>query len=489
MVSLVQSIMTNIFGANSAYSKDSGIGTTTSLTSNGYTNNGNKSYSTIDNRFETYEMYAFVKKNHVTVSILTMLQSFISDMYKDSEVRTTINDHPNWEWWVNTTIKKADVKKKVINDLEDFLFWGQQGKYFTHDDNALKPLVHPTSFATYFENDVPKMVMLRSVSETKVKPVRYYNGLWLQYRPVTVKAFTKRDKNEKSSDKDLYFENEFRVGQSLFSGAVLKLYSLAIMEYLADQLALKEALKNEVLVANVADENTDMKDISQATEMISKLVNDQDSMSILSHSPDALLRLVDEKLVTYINVVPGIQNFTNFDKMELFSLRDKIQMLRDQIEQTKDDVYTTLGISKELMNGDGTKYDAIERSTRFVNLLQFINTSLIDSLKKFSVAQIYYKFGVVVPEDIIQFNMDSAAILSNADTAYKFKVLQETMQAVNDAANSYKDLTSNDAIDAEQAYAFFSKKLSAIDASLVGLVKKIEPEKESSDSGNEDSSW
>lgn len=490
--SLVQSIMQNIFGANTAYSKSSNL-SSNSVTLTGGTISSSKSvsYNTLNTRYETVEMYDFVEDYHLTQAILTVLQSFISDMYADAELKCSIDLDKRYEWYANTVIKNCDIKKNVLDNLHNYLYRGQQGKYLDHKICGLRPLVDSTNFAIYFESDVPKMAMVKSNSSLGSRLVRYYNGLWLQYKPEIVKAFTKYDnRNKDLNDKDLYYENDFRIGTSIFRGAILKLYSMFVKEYLADQMALKEALKNEVLVANIQDEDTDIKDISQATEMISKLVNDEESMSILSHSPDALLRLIDEKLVTYINVVPGIQNFTNFDKMELFSLRDKLNMLREDIDADEDRVLKTLGISKDLMNGDGTKYDAIERSTRFVTLLKFINSGIIDSLKKFVASQIFFKFGVDIPEDSIKFNTDTAAILTNVDTSYKFKVLQEIMQAVNDSANAYKDLTSNDAVDDDKAYEFYSKKLSAIDANLVGLIKKIEPEDASGDNtGNSSSSW
>jgi len=489
MMNVVQSIMQNIYGSNTAYSNNNGK--TFSLTSNGLTSGG-KSGKTLEGKYsqyETAEMYAFVKNYHLTQAILTTLQSFITDLYRDAKLQITIKGHQDWQDYCNEVITVADVKRNSIENLEDFLYEGNQGKYFQSDKKAFKSLVNPSQFAVYYESDVPKMTMLVSSETGGVRPVRFYNGLWLQYKPITVKAFNS-NKDKENPDSDLYFENEFKVGQSIFKGAIVKLYSMQIKEYLADQMALKEALKNEVLIANVADEQTSMNDISQATEMISNLVNDEESMSILSHSPEALLRLIDEKLVNYINVVPGIQNFTNFDKMDLFSLRDKLAMLQEDIANDEEKVYKTMGISRDLMNGEATKYEAMERSTRFVTLISYINSSILTSLQRFCCGQIYYKFGVVVPESIIEFNIDSTAVLTNVDTAYKFRVLQDTMVAVNEAANSYAELANNPNVDPEQAYLFFSKKLSSIDSGLVDLIKKAVPEESvDPDAGNPDSPW
>jgi len=488
MLNLIQSIMQNIYGSNTGYSTKSGQ--TYSLTSQGFTQNRFNSAESSYSQFETAEMYAFVRNYHLTQAILTMLQSFVSDLYRDASLRVTIPSNSEWEEYANNILEAVDVKKNIIEDLSDYLYEGNQGKYYDSLTESLKPLANPTDFQVYYENDIPKMAMVQSVRGRGVRPVRYYNGLWLQFKPYTTKAFSYDVDTEKNHDADLFYDNEFKQGQSIFRGAILKLYSMFIKEYLADQMALKEALKNEVLVANVGDENTDQKDISEATEMISNLVNDEESMSILSHSPEALLRLIDEKMVNYVNVVPGIQNFTNFDKLDVFSLRDKLGMLRDDIEADEDRVYKTLGISKELMNGDSTKYEAMERSSRFVTLISYINSSLISSLQKFVCAQIFRKYGIHPSEAQVQFNIDSTALLTNVDTAYKFRILQDTMQAVNDAANSYSDLARNENVDAEQAYSFFTKKLSGIDASLVDLIKKVQPEDESGDgSGNENSEW
>jgi len=472
MLPVVNTVMQSVYGGNSGYAATMGqsaslIGRQT-LTSNV----NNQEYN---NRFETEAMYYFVRDFHLTKAILNLFQSFISDLYRDSEITVKVLGYDdNVTNYLNEYIKEVDLKKNLLENVDDFLFWGNQGKYLDHKSSGFRHLTNSKDFAVYFENDIPKLAIVGSEFQ-KVKGVRYYNGLWMQYRPKTVKAFTD-DKVTDNPDAGIYYENEYKKGESLFKGVILRLYSMFIKEYLLDQMSLKEALKNEVIVANIQDPKTSLQDINQAVDMISNLINDQESMSILSKSPQALLRIIDEKMVNYVNVVPGIQNFTNFDKMDVYSLRDKLQMLQDDLDKDEAKVLKTLGVPDELMNGASTRWEALERSSRFATVIAWVNSYLLQAIQYFCQGQIYYKFGIFIPIAKIQINTDTSTILSAPDNSYKYRNFQDSIEAIRTAADTYKDLAQNEVVDPDKLYDFFHKKLSSIDSSVSNLFKKFTQE-------------
>lgn len=467
MLPVVNTVMQSVYGGNSGYAATLGqsyslLGRTSQTSST-----ANVSNNEFNSRFETEAMYHFVRDFHLTKAITNLFQSFINDLYKDSEiiVKVDVEGTDKYTEYCNHIIAITDLKKNILDNVDDCLFWGQFGKYLDHETNGFRFLNNPTDFAVYCENDVPKMALVGTEFQ-KVSAVKYYDGLWVQYKPKTVKAFS-------SSDSDLFYENEYRKGESLFKGTILRLYSMFIKEYLLDQMSLKEALKNEVIVANIQDQKTSLEDIGKAVDMISNLINDQESMSILSRSPQALLRIIDEKMVNYVNVVPGIQNFTNFDKMDVYSLRDKLQLLQDDLDKDEEKILKTLGIPSELMNGSSTRWEAVERSSRFATVITWVNSYLLQAIQNFCQGQIYYKFGKFIPISKIQINTDTSTILSAADNSYKYKNLQDSIDAIKSVAESYKDLAQNEVVDADELYAFFSKKISSIDSSVSNLFKKF----------------
>lgn len=470
MLPVINTVMQSVYGGNSGYAAS--MGQQTSLIGRTTLSANNVEDQIYSNRFETPAMYYFVRDFHLTKAILNLFQSFISDLYRDSELTVkVIGYEEKLTLWLNEYIKEVDLKKNALDNIDDFLFWGNQGKYLDHESSGFRHLTNPVDFAVYFENDIPKMSIVGE-EFAKVRGVRYYNGLWMQYRPKTVKAFSD-DTQKDNPDAGIYYESEYKKGESIFKGVILRLYSMFIKEYLLDQMSLKEALKNEVIVANIQDPKTSMQDINQAVDMISNLINDQESMSILSKSPQALLRIIDEKMVNYVNVVPGIQNFTNFDKMDVYSLRDKLQMLQDDLDKDEAKVLKTLGIPDELMNGSSTRWEALERSSRFATVIAWVNSYIIQSIQYFCQAQIYYKFKMFIPIAKIQINTDTSTILSAPDNAYKYRNFQDSIEAIRTAADTYKDLAQNEVVDPDKLYDFFHKKLSSIDSSVSNLFKKF----------------
>lgn len=473
MLPVVNTVMQSVYGGNSGYAATLGqsyslLGRTSQTASS--TNINNTDFNA---RFETEAMYHFVKDFHLTKAITNLFQSFINDLYKDSEIIVKVDTDEAtsdiYTEYCNHIIAETDLKKNVLENVDEVLYWGQYGRVLNHETNGFMFLKNPSQFAVYCESNIPKMVLVGDSSCQKVNGVKYYDGLWMQYKPKTVKAFS-------TGDSDLYYENEYKKGESLFKGTILRLYSMFIKEYLLDQMSLKEALKNEVIVANIQDTKTPLEDISKAVDLISNLINDQESMSILSRSPQALLRIIDEKMVNYVNVVPGIQNFTNFDKMEVYSLRDKLQMLQDDLDKDEAKVLKTLGIPDELMNGNSTRWEALERSSRFATVIAWVNSYLLQSIQYFCQGQLYYKFGKFVPISKIQINTDTSTILSAPDNAYKYRSFQDRIDAIRTAAETYKDMAQNEVVDPDILYDFFHKKLSSIDSSVSNLFRKFTQE-------------
>jgi len=469
-VPIIQSVMSTVFGEHSAYSSNQGLGKQTSLLGNQTTLRTSVDDMTKMSRFETPQMYEFVRNHHLIETATTLIKSIVIDLLSDSELKVSTGNDV-YDVFANELIKTTDLKKRVLDNLEDYLFWGNYGTVLNRQTKKFQHLANPFEFSVYHEEDTPKLVLTKNLSG-ELKPIRVYDGYWQQYRPKTVKAFSTKKDND-----GLFLENDFRQGCSIFRGAILKIYSCFIKEYICDQMSLKEALKNDVVVANINNNKTSTGDQGDAVDMISNLLNDQESMSLLSKSPEALLRLIDQKMVNYINVVPGIQNFTDFSKVEVFSLRDKLAMLRDDIKEDEASSLDTIGIPRELISGESNKWDAINRSTRLVNLISMVNSSLFDAIKTFISNQIHIQFGKKVPVSKISTNINPSEVLLNEDVNQKFDTLNRRVEALTTIANNYKELVSNEAIDGEKLFLYLSNKLSAIDTALGEMLVKTEPDK------------
>lgn len=466
---IIGSITSNVFNGHAAYSRNS-TGTRTISMKNRV--NSKLDYDTdINNRFETSAMYDFIRDYHVTESILTLLKSIIVDLFSDTKIEVT-TDNPVRDKVFNHIISKSNLKNKILNNLEDYLFYGSFGMYFDIQTSSFRKLKSQNNIVQYIENDKALFSIVDNNGTAKL--LNTFMGYWQLYRPKTIGVL-----EEECNRNEVYYEKEFVTGTSIFKGAVQRLYAMFIKEYIIDQMSLKEAMKNEILVANVQDPETENDDINEAIDMITNLVNDQESMSLLSNSPESLLALIDNKMINYVNVVPGIQNFTNYDKMDVFSLRDKLQSLRDEIEKDHENALETIGFPKELLMGDSNKQDAFGKSTRLVNLITMINDSILNSIKEFvsNLSLIY--FSTELPIGSINLSVNPSEILYNEDINLKFDSFEKKTSALSSIANSYMELHSNEVIDSERLYLYYKSKLAAIDPALAELlIKKTKTDEE-----------
>jgi len=298
----------------------------------------------------------------------------------------------------------------------------------------------------------------------------------LMFNEITVKKIASEKetvKGDKSHDEYLV-DYSYHIGQGICDDVLYLIFEHLLKTLMRLLISVKDTIRPDVLVANINQNATDATDISEALNDIESLVNNGDSVvDFRSMDPTSILNTVYDALLNSTKVVPGIQNFTNFDLLQYPDLSAKTEKLTSDIESLKQTIMNNIGIPADLVEGSSNRWEVISRSSRFLTLIESHIEDLSRTVKRTVRSYLKRYENIDISIDDIGLVLDTSNIIFNNHFNNKTKVVTEKLEGIGRILEVHATLRDNEATDSEAVDSYFERQLNLLDPELSDIITNM----------------
>lgn len=196
------------------------------------------------------------------------------------------------------------------------------------------------------------------------------------------------------------------VGKPLYYGVLSKLKEFVLTSRLISLLSIKELIQPLIMLIKV-EKNTTPDKAAELARNAENLINKYvDSSTILAgqYSIDDIIQIINDN----VKVLPDFNSSVeNMGSMDLSKLKDKIDSLKGEQDQKREDLLNTAAMPLDLFLGRASKFEAIKSSERMQSKITSLISGIETSIRGFVRELIYMITGEWVPMDQIIINLFS----------------------------------------------------------------------------------
>lgn len=374
---------------------------------------------------------------------------------------------------INKIFKDLDIVKLVKDNLDDIIYYGSYCVKLIWNEVDRKyeiiELANPTNVVTIENKGVEKSHLVVSKKGTiyEVSP----NSI-LRFGKASLRLFN--DMNESYFDKpeEDTLVNDFKIsgGYPLYYNLTNKVKEYLLKDQIVSFLSIKDLIQPLLLLIRV-DKNTSGDEANRLALNTENLINKYSDISAILGSNFSINDLLDA-LINNIRVLPDYGSaLGDMNSVDLSKISNKIQEIRSDQDNSRENILTSIGIPRVLFSGDSTKWDAIKSSERLNSKITGFISRLNDSIKLIASKFYYMNTGKELSQEEIIVNLfnktqvEYNSAISNAD------IISNLINSINSLLDSTQNIISQSKIIDPDAYvAYVTEQLKMIDPEAVKLV-------------------
>lgn len=448
-----------------------------------------------DNRIETFfdivkscEQFRYLD---FTKNILSLLTTDIVNLIDDSRPICQIegfDEAKNQK--VNKILEKHGVRSRIRGSIDDIVYYGSisyLSKLEKSVDGSkmlrLYDLENPYSVITrHYKKKVEYMMPgVQNVSIGAENLIYMGSGDFkLQCRPSDYQMLVDPTKSRTFGNSISAKASEaiYYASEPLFYSIVPKVKLYYIKDLLSTILSLKDAIQPTLLTLN--QEIT--RNGSDTTAMNNNAVNLESLINRLSDNAISLSEIMD--IDTLINAIfanirvlpdPG-GTLQQLNELNLDSLKDKLNRLKEGIDELKKEILEALGIPPDLWDGSSNSNEVFQKNERLQALVLSKLLVVKNSTRKLIHAILHQVApDLKISEDAIvlkMFRKSQAEYVRDQKEISSLKdglsLLSETLVSANEV------IESNRFIDKEKYYSYLYEALTNISPDYAKLIKPVD---------------
>lgn len=268
--------------------------------------------------------------------------------------------------------------------------------------------------------------------------------------------------------KKVMMTESYTAGEPIFYSNILKVKELVVKELLVSLLTLRD-LTTPSLLALMFDKGVPIESAQELCTRVQRMLSSYNDLSSFLSSQFDVTSLIENILSQNIKVIPDynatLQNkgLINTDK-----LSDKLMEIMQTLDQSRQQVLSTIGVPSSIMDGTlGNKWQILQSSERASSKTLSIITGLKESLK--SLVRTIYKviYGETIDPDLIRIHAFSK-------TTVEYNNSMNTMENVSSLTSGISNVLVQALQTLDQSMPLLDPK--AYIGYIRNLIKDIDPE-------------
>ena len=432
-------LKSNIFGGGSTGSKYSAIGSPGKY---GEDSNSQRNSPTVGNAvtnayLSTYYSKLSEIKSYEYCDVSEMIVSVFRDyiinfMNKTGDIVTIKNEEGDID-----SQKTIRINNSLVNDLKlsevikehlpEIVYYG--GYHFmiekTRDDTGhiklIKKDLYDPVVVISRTKDKDKTVYICKGDDGKIYEVPYEEVAKLGCTSIRLKNDMDEDGgwvNPKRKDKEKSNREKIQVDE-LYTGLKPMYYSIThkVKEYLLKDIIISllsiKDLVQPLLLSMHFDKGTPLENADKVTKKVEAIINNYSDLSSVLTAQFGITDIIDA-LMNNVKIIPDYSSSAaNMGTVELNKINQKIQEIRMELDNCRDNVLETMGLSSDLYNNRLSKWDALKTSERLNSRIN----SYISGLKS-SIQEICRVISLNIYEEDLDINSVEVHLFSRTTTEY-----------------------------------------------------------------------
>lgn len=352
---------------------------------------------------------------------------------------------------INEILKKLNLIEDIKLHLSDYIYYGSYSYCLNWDSHKreFKKLLYENAnnLVAKYSNDGLSSFLVQS-HNNKVTDVGPDSVIMLGVPTLSLVDDLSDEQKEldnelRKGNKDtLYRLKEYRGCKPLFYNVIGKLKQYLLKDQLINLLSLKDLITPLVYTVGY-DRNTPVDIATKLSTNIENLINKYSDLSIIMDSNFDLNTLLDQisdnlKIVTDYN-----SNVANMSALDLIKVNDRINELKSDLDNDRNNLLSAVGIPESLFNGDSTKWDSIKSSQRLSSKVGYYIDGLISSIKLIACT-IYSKvtMGEISP-DQVKVNIFNSTEVDYNNTVNSAELVASVLDSITNIIDKGKTTVEN----------------------------------------------
>jgi hypothetical protein len=431
---------------------------------------------------------------HLTKAIIELYSTHVMDAIMSSSLRIS-NAKEDYNSLTDKMMEDANhfldilnIKNFIREHIDDMLYYGKfcyiliikpDEKKFIFEcppnpyDFYLIECKNESYLAVYSE----KNELLQKNSDNfifyfnKKKSVKNIEGLLNQ------SEYNNKDSNnivyDYNSIEDLLPQSLYFTGKGILDDNLNLLMSIYLNEFLEDQLNIRDATRKDIIIADIKDPKTPRNDVSDALDDFNETFNNNFLFNGASSSLRSMTAIIATNVIYEgVAVLPGHENYTNFETLDLPDLSDKKESLANiQISQ-RHKIFTNKGIPEGMFEGMGNKWDTLADASRFLTEVSSLLDSVIDFIKSIIIKYINSRYNIDITLSDINLELSVTNTISNSKWTRDIGLQSKMFSEVSALLRTIKDDLNIDNLylDTRKYLESVDDALSVVNPSLQGLI-------------------
>lgn len=385
--------------------------------------------------------------------------------------------------------KKSDIMNKIIKSislvqqtkkhLDEIIYYGSYS-YRIDWDKIKKTwirydLINPYNVLTVYESGKlsEHLILTRDGKLAKVAPhavVRLGNSNFRLINDVINLDDNMDTQSLSQSEDTLINKYEILGGFPIFYNLIGKIKEYIIKDQIVSILSIKDLIQPLLLLIRV-DKQTDPAEANRLAVNTENLINKYSDMSAIFGAQFSIMDLMDS-ILNNIRVLPDYQStMGDMNSIDLSKISQKIQDIKSDQENSKDAIYSSLGIPRSLTSGDTTKWEAIKSSQRLNSKITGFMSSLTNSYQEIICTLYYLRFNEVIEPSQVEVNLFTKTDVDYNEAITNADIANQLLESVNRTVESAQRFAQDSKlVDKKQYLDLLTKQLSIIDPELVKLI-------------------
>ncbi|MCQ2209186.1 MAG: hypothetical protein MJZ34_02730 [Paludibacteraceae bacterium] len=260
-------------------------------------------------------------------------------------------------------------------------------------------------------------------------------------------------------------------GKGYFDEHLTDLYRLFVRQYVYDALSLSDYLKCNVITATVNSQKTDVRKVMEVVNNIEALLNEDNINVVMSYSdPLQLLNQINDKLINRIRVVPQITDYSDLQRLDLTSIKEQLDALKEDIEKSKEQLQNDLKIPEDIFTGNGNRWELSSKYEEYTNTLTHMLNTVSAAICRFCTSYMYRLDAKYYPVNVFTHKFDLNKYISPHMQKSNLTALSERFGEINSVLESATSILSNKAIDKSKFLVYVQNELENADPDLQGMI-------------------
>lgn len=459
------------------------------------------------NQSKSYELFDLVQ------NILKLFTDYVYDQLDlQTKEYVEITDNPVLTQKVINLINETKYNDKFIQSISDVIYYGGKGykiDVFEKTQGKRKILLHDLhesySICSVFKVEKPEKHYDRFIpnrvvhnydvfQDTSSVEVSESDLLFIgdhNFKLIDSRLIQEQDINKSNRKTDELLLDEFTVYASkpLLYSVLEDVRNYIVYKTLSSVLAVKDALIPSFMRLGVdLTKATSTDKINETVNEIESKINESIDTTLIMGQQLQIDQLINA-VFSNVRVLPDPGNLlSSIDALNLDPLKEKLEEINSKLEETKNNLFESLGIPADLFDGGSNQYEVVTRNQRYQTTVSAF-LSIFKKTYKDNVIKLFkLKYPNASKEDLNSLNNMTVRLfrISSIEIEKLKNVIEQNREladSVDQLVSTFNNMIQNNpVIDKDKALELLKSTMNTLGDTYKNLIVKELP-KETEESG------